>query len=316
MERRIKMEIKIARSNEDFFAKIDQDGYIVYDSGIKKPTRFYRLLRQNVEQLLRAQCTRIPFPDDAFHRLNDKNTQIYNIYIVRAKSDNPVGDCVRQLHDMECYGSSWYYLDRINTNSNTLVTQDEMELLLYAATDAPVDARDEMPETPTTLAYGMNEELADGEVEIIHVEYYTVSNPTREEVEAYYRKHVSLHIFDYDWDKCLKYLEDNPNLNTFAAIADVCMFIGLEDETCFQFHYNAIEWGLHHGWSPNEPIFGKTAIEHLDSSIVSAQRYHKGRIPKLMQIRKLLLQYGAKTLYEVRSQNPYYRKEDFYTNEH
>jgi len=304
------------RSLEDFYTKIDKKGYVVYDSGIKEPTCFDRRLRQNVEKLLRAQCSGVPFPEDAFHRFNSRDTMIYNIYIARAKSQNPVGDCVRQLHGMKCYNTACYYIDRINTNSNTQLSQDEMDLLYYAAVDRPVGFPDEIPDTPTTLAYGLNNELEDREVEIIHVEYYTVSNPTREEIEAYYHKHLSLHIFDCDWDKTLKYLEENPNLNTFGAIADICMYFGIEDDKHFQFNCNAIEWGLRHGWSPNEPICGKTALEHLENTMKLVKKHYEERFPKCMQIRELLLQYGAKTLCEVRSQNPHYRKEDFYTNEH
>lgn len=33
------------------------------------------------------------------------------------------------------------------------------------------------------------------------------------------------------------------------------------------FVINAVTWGLEHGWSPNEPSLGKTALEHILAAI-------------------------------------------------
>ena len=271
-------------------------------------TRLDRILRQDVEGMMRSHCEYQRFPADAFHRFNGWDTYIYRAYIAHGKSDNPMGDCIRQLHEMRCYSSSWFYLDKVLTNENTHLTEQELELLQYAANDCGESQQ-------TTIGYGIDNTLADGEAKILHIEYYADHWPSDEEYTEEPPLGCLINCIKpdrYDWEKTKSILEAHQDLSTFGLISEIVDSLWLaSDENEMHYYYNAIAWGLKHGWNPNEPTLGRTAIECIDEDIRSFEKEGNEMIDILNKIKELLQQYGGVTLAEHRSKNPFYRSADF-----
>jgi|GEM_PF-2359871 len=276
------------------------------------PTRLDRILRQDVEGMMRFPCEYKKFPADAFHRFNGWDTYIYRAYIAHGKGSNPMGDCVRQLHEMRCYASSWLYLDKVLTNENTRLSEQELELLQYAANDCPAGGK-------TTIGYGIDKKLADGEVKVLHIEYFADHWPNDEEFAAEPPLEYlgnCINPSKYDWDKTKSILETRQDLSTFALISDVVESLWVVDnESEMNYYYNAIEWGLEHGWDPNEPTMGLTGLECINKNIKWFDREESECTPLMMgilnKIKDLLIQFGGVTLAEHRAKNPFYRPEDF-----
>jgi len=274
------------------------------------PTRLDRVLRQDIEGELRAGKFYIPFPKDAFYRFNGWDTYIYRAYIVRSKSSNPVGDCIKQLREMRCYDSSWFYIDKVSTNSRTRLNDAELDLLRIA-----MESFDWAGGYNSTLGYGIDDDLADGEVCIFHIEYFADHWPSEEEMQNA-NDYVSIRPHEEDWKTIKKKLERHPNIDTAGRISDLCESISFFGKDHLDNYYLTIKWGLEHGWSPNEPYLGHNAIEHIDDCIKHKKEYHPDEtspedFAKFEKIRRLLLSYGAKTFKETCMENPYYNPEDF-----
>jgi len=280
-----------------------------------RPTRLDRILRQDVEGMMRFPCEYQRFPADAFHRFNGWDTYIYRAYIAHGKSSNPMGDCVRQLHEMRCYSTSWSYLDKVLTNENTRLSEQELELLQFAASDCETGGQ-------TTIGYGIDNKLADGEVKVLHIEYFSDHWPNDEDAEnedlEADRLIKCLFPDYYTWKEAKPILEAHPDPSLHRSIWDLvhsaATFNIKKDE--LEFYYNAIEWGLKHGWDPNEPTLGETALECLNEEmewLEKSSEFPKSKVATLHKIKALLQQYGGVTLAELRSRNPFYRPADFLT---
>lgn len=285
----------------------DEQCCVCYD----RPTRLDRMLRQDIEGRMRANCEFRRFPSDAFYRFNGWDTYIYRAYIAHGKSSNPMGDCVRQLHDMCCYSSSWFYLDKVLTNSKTKLSDDELDLLQYAANDCSSGGE-------TIIGYGIDDELEDGEVKVFHVEYFSDHWPTEEEWEqepTFNSLYNCLNPLDDDWKQTKSLLEAHQDLSSFALLAhlaDRASMVYRKKE--MQFYLNAIRWGLKHGWNPNEPCSGKTALEHTRENLSHFKQQKdcpKYKIEYTDKIMRLLLKHDATTLQEYRMRNPFYRQADY-----
>lgn len=279
------------------------------------PTRLDRILRQKVESHMRKYCDYKDFPEDAFHRFNGWDNYIYRAYIAHGRGKNPIGDCVRQLHEMRCYTSSWFYLDKVWSSKDNRLSDEEIELLNYAATDNEHNGE-------TVIGYGYDDELKDDEVTVFHVEYFADHWPSHDEFEGEptfgYLGNCLNPLYDH-WRNSRRILEEHKDLSSFGLLASVAFDTSLSSEKReINFCYNAIRWGLKHGWNPNEPYLGKTALEHMDENISNYENSSVGtkiQIDTSRKIRQLLIDHGATTLYEYRKKNPYYRKEDFYDYE-
>lgn len=275
------------------------------------PTRLDRILRQKIEYLMRKYCDYKDFPEDAFHRFNGWDTYLYRAYIAHGTGENPMGDCVRELHEMRCYSSSWFYLDKVMTNENTHLSDEELELLSYAASDNEHNGE-------TKIGYGIDESLEDGEVKVFHLEYFADHWPSSDEYEGEqtfgYLGNCLNPLHD-DWGNTKEILEKHQDLSSFGLLADIAFSSSLAREKKeITFCYNAIKWGLEYGWNPNEPYLGGTALEHMNENISNYEKYSTGtniQIETSRKIRQLLIDHGATTLLEYRKRNPYYRAEDF-----
>lgn len=275
-----------------------------------RPTRFDRVLRQDIEGLMRTDCEYRKFPTDAFYRFNGWDTYIYRAYIALSKASNPMGDCVRQLHEMRCYTSSWLYIDKVWTNANTKLSDEELDLLQYAANDCVSGGK-------TVIGYGIDEKLKDGEVKIFHVEYFSDHWPSEEEWAEKPALGNLLNCLDPsdDWEETKAILEAHQELSSYGLIAEVADRLSLaEGKKEMQFCYKAIKWGLKHGWNPNEPAGRQTALEYVQAALsgfMVKENCPKYYVQITRKIQELLLKYCATTLLEYRKRNPFYRVEDF-----
>lgn len=275
------------------------------------PTRLDRVLRQRIESVMRKYEDYRKFPKDAFNRFNGWDTYIYRAYIAHGRGENPIGDCVRQLHEMRCYTSSWFHLDKVWSSKNKKLSDEELELLSYAATDNEHNGR-------TVIGYGYDEELKDDEVTVFHVEYFADHWPSSDEYEGEptfgYLGNCLNPLYDH-WRNSKRILEEHQDLSSFGLLAEVAFTTDMAHEKReINFCYNAIRWGLKHGWNPNEPFLGCTALEHMQEIISKFEKYDYASTVQIEVSRKilqLLLDNGATTLLEYRQRNPYYRKEDF-----
>lgn len=273
-----------------------------------RPTRLDRVLRQDIEGMMRANCEHKKYSADAFVRFNGFDNYIYRAYIAHGKGTNPLGDCIRQLHQMKCYASSWFYLDKVLTNKNTKLCEEELELLHYAANDCESGGN-------TEIGYGIDNNLEDGEVKVIHIEYFADHWPNQEEFNQEPALGVPENCLDPindEWEDAKQVLESRRELPSYGLISQLAwdMSTASEDKE-ISFIINAIKWGLEHGWNPNETFLGKTALEHTIKIIDRCGKSHKSKIDTLLDIKELLEEYGGMTLKNCRKQNPYYREEDF-----
>lgn len=274
------------------------------------PTRLDRVLRQNIELIMRQGCVFKEFPQDAFYRFNGWDTYLYRAYVAHGSGENPVGDCVRQLREMRCYGSSWSYLDKVMTNENTELSDDELELLSYAATDCG--------DSKTKIGYGIDERLKDGEVKVMHIEYFADHWPNSDELERelpFDNLVNCLNPFYDNWRKSKAILEKHKGLSSHGLLAYVAHSASMAStKKEINFCYNATKWGLEHGWNPNEPLFGRTALDHIQNNISSLEKsatHSKVQLEVSRKIQQLLIDNGATTLFEQRKKNPFFREEDF-----
>lgn len=276
-----------------------------------RPTRLDRVLRQNIEGMMRANCEHKKYPTDAFVRFNGFDNYIYRAYIAHGKGTTPMGGCIRQLHQMKCYNSSWLYIDKVLTNENTKLSEEELELLEYAANDCNSGGH-------TVIGYGIDDGLEDGEVKVFHIEYYAEHWPDEEDwekVPAFDCLENCLNPLYDEWEDTRQILEARRELSSYGLISKIAwdMSMASEDKE-ISFVINAIKWGLEHGWNPNEPFLGKTALEHIIEIIgwdEKSSKARKNKIDSIMEVREILKEHGGMTLKDYRKQNPYYREEDF-----
>ena len=275
------------------------------------PTRLDRVLRQDIEEMMRANSEYRKYTDDAFVRFNGFDNYIYRAYIAHGKGQNPMGDCIRQLHQMRCYQSSWFYIDNVLTNANTELSEAELELLQYAANDCKSGGQ-------TVIGYGIDDSLDDGEVRVFHVEYYAEHEPFDEEwskVPTFDNLENCLNPLYDEWEETRQILESRTDLSSYGLLSKLAWDMSMaSEEKEILFVINAVKWGLEYGWNPNEPFFGKTALEHILDIIDWCgrnSRTSKFKMDSLLEINDLLKEYGGMTLRECRKQNPYYREKDF-----
>lgn len=273
------------------------------------PTRLDRVLRQEIEGRLRAHCEVIKYAPDDFHDFNAWDTYIYSAYIARSRRENPIGDCVRQLLQMRCYSSSWQYIDKVLTNKNTKLKNEELQLLQLACDDAYESSR------ATKIAYGYDDSLADGEVKVFHIEFFQDHWPDADEFLKAEPSYDAIHN-SYTCKEVNTILDKSmpePSYNIICRWTSdfVSPYSNWNKQ---HFCYNAIKWALKRGISPNVSNgLGKLALDYIyEKEKDEWLNKQSNRYRKLFeQLKVTLIKHGALTFEEYKKQNPFYNEDDF-----
>lgn len=135
-----------------------------------------RLLKSEVIDIIKNHCEvwnkGIAFIDE----FNSEFTYIYSAYYAQSKSVTPIEDCLSQFEKMECFVSSWHFMVKVLTNSNTAIPKTEMSKLVWYFQDkneegTPFDFHTEL--TPMDfVTIGYDDTLKAGEVKMFIVRFF------------------------------------------------------------------------------------------------------------------------------------------------
>lgn len=123
----------------------------------------------------------IRMPNNAFDWLESRDAYLYSAYFVRAKGENCVEDCFRQLKDMGCFVSSWDYIMRVWIHPETSLSykciagiwnkMEELRILGFKMSMAPIDFK--------CVGVGFDKTLARDEMRFMLVRYYDERFPNK-----------------------------------------------------------------------------------------------------------------------------------------
>lgn len=131
--------------------------------------RLDRILKSEVRDIIENHCEvwrKGVYSIDSF---NSAFTYIYSAYYAQSKSDTPIEDCLSQFQKMGCYDTSWSFMVKIWTNRNTRVSNAQLSKLVWHFQDMISGMEDPME----MVTIGYDDSLADGEVKMFQVNYFS-----------------------------------------------------------------------------------------------------------------------------------------------
>ena len=134
--------------------------------------RLDRILKSEVADIIKSHCEVWSKGASCVDNFNSAFTYIYSAYYAQSNSSTPIEDCLKQFEQMHCYRTSWFLMVKIWTNRNTKIANadlcklvwffQDLENMMYSSTD---------PMNFVTIGY--DDSLADGEVKMFQVNYFT-----------------------------------------------------------------------------------------------------------------------------------------------
>lgn len=134
--------------------------------------RLDRILKSEVADIIKNHCEVWDKGASCVDDFNSVFTYIYSAYYAQSNSSTPIEDCLKQFEQMHCYRTSWFLMVKIWTNRNTKIANadlcklvwffQDLENMMYSSTD---------PMNFVTIGY--DDSLADGEVKMFQVNYFT-----------------------------------------------------------------------------------------------------------------------------------------------
>ena len=141
--------------------------------------RLDRILKSDVADIIKNHCEVWDKGASCVDDFNSAFTYIYSAYYAQSNSATPIEDCLKQFEKMHCYRTSWGFMVKIWTNRNTKIANPELSKFVWHFQDLK-----EMVygiSTPMNLlTIGYDDSLADGEVKMFQVNYFSDHWPIRE----------------------------------------------------------------------------------------------------------------------------------------
>ena len=124
--------------------------------------RLSRIPQSQVRDIF-ADCDIVPVSQSILNRFYGKDTYMYSARECKAET---LRECIRKLESLECYDSSWSYMIKVTTNSNTLIdSYDLYEAITYF--EDLEDCED------FSIAIGRDDELEDGVVHFFQIHFFS-----------------------------------------------------------------------------------------------------------------------------------------------
>lgn len=239
--------------------------------------------------------------------------------------------CVRKLNTLGCYDSSWEYLIKISTNRNSLISSEQLYVLMSLFEDMEYCIKFD-------IALDIDDSLADGEVEMFQVHYYwegmygyeqddtmkrLLANGSLDDIEDYVNKGDEFILLaDAYWGidcntarplsetiKILNYLKLKGRTSPTALIRNAVINpFSLSDYTdqYWENKKGIVSWAVKNGGYLNSIWQGKTIYDELMEDLKQVgNKVDAESLQPLEDFLSFLRSIGAKTAKEERK----YRKE-------
>ncbi|MBP5420512.1 MAG: hypothetical protein J6Y72_11960 [Bacteroidales bacterium] len=146
--------------------------------------RLDRILKSEVSDIIRNHCEVWDKGASCVDDFNSAFTYIYSAYYAQSKSSTPIEDCLKQFEKMDCYQTSWSFMVKIWTNSNTKIANTELSKFVWHFQDLKKMASG-ISNPMNLLTIGYDDSLADGEVKMFQVNYFSDHCPIFELDDIY-----------------------------------------------------------------------------------------------------------------------------------
>ena len=129
--------------------------------------RLSRIPSKDIAQIF-ASCSIVPMPATAIRDFYSDDTYIYSARYCKANGATPIADCLETLKSFDIYDTSWRYLVKVAINHNTLLDPHDLYTLVKHFEDIEHDDCIDYH-----ICIGYDTTLADGEVSIFQVHYFS-----------------------------------------------------------------------------------------------------------------------------------------------
>jgi hypothetical protein len=316
----------------------DDNSNVVCCKGNK--VRVGRTSKSLVQKALIEENDVVPFSECDFIRFNSNYTYEITAFQAKKSGGNALQECLSAINEIGGMGGSWYYLMKVWTNSNTVITNDDLTAVYL----------DFSKKITFNFAYGRDEALKDGEVKVFIIRHFhdrwpcdfefeygrVCSESTLEEILSFLKKTYNeefaeeLISTDKELVQNAREVWNNLVLGTIYKVGKGsrsrtetlrvleyfkglgCPFdsivIDKIEEICYSFaplagktnSYVVAKWALQNGANPNGLFWGKSALDYVEEALGGDCK--KGERDLLQKCKRLLLRYGAKSAADVKKE--------------
>lgn len=131
-----------------------------------------RILKSEVADIIKNHCEVWDKGASCVNDFNSAFTYIYSAYYAQSNSATPIEDCLKQFEKMDCYQTSWSFMVKIWTNRNTQIANTELSKLVWHFQDLK-EMLYGISDPMRFATIGYDDSLADGEVKMFQVNYFS-----------------------------------------------------------------------------------------------------------------------------------------------
>lgn len=149
---------------------------------------FDRFPKKDIAQMI-GNCELVPMPEDAFSGINSRSTYIYEGFVAISRAQNPIEDCIGQLCQLHAYASTWRFITKVWVHPQSAISMEELKKfwLVYSnhsdfyQHEGVVSRFSE--EDWLRIGIGYDKNLAEDEVKVLQIHYFTDRWPDHIESE-------------------------------------------------------------------------------------------------------------------------------------